>query len=205
MKRWDFEIRLQGVRQLPPGPLGTLALRATSHRRRSDRPARTSELAPGEAAWGQQQPSQPRLRIQRGGATLDIQVPGDATWRGPKAQTDGAVQLSQHLQPSEPPQQRPWYCRAERNCCVLPRFLTHRIVNIIKWVLLCATKFWGGVLSNHRSLEHRAILNKAAGPSSRHQEEARVSQSWEELGAVTGGRSQRRQPRRHRPSPGAGK
>lgn len=62
---------------------------------------------------------------RRKGVILDIQAPGDAT-------------------------QRPWrdgpafpaiFSREEQNCQALPIFLIHRTINIIKWMLFCATNF----------------------------------------------------------------
>lgn len=46
----------------------------------------------GEAAWRENAFAatlQLRLQLWSEGVILDIRAPGDATWRGPKAQTDG--------------------------------------------------------------------------------------------------------------------
>ena len=61
------------------------------------------------------------------------------------------VKPSQHLQSSELPSGGPRYCGAEeQNCRALPKFLTLRIVNMIKWMSFYSTKFWGGLLSKQQ-------------------------------------------------------
>lgn len=155
-----------GVLPLSPGPVGysLSGQLATGSRSEIARHTHVPAGLPGatEAAW-------PRLHIRREGATLDVRAPGDPRGEDPGLRHVAPVELPQYLQPSRPPRWRPW-CRGAEGSRTPCSAQTHRTVNIIHGRCFMPPPF-GVVFKIGGSPEHRAILKKAAGPSSRQREE----------------------------------